>query len=118
MEETTSKSPTIKQYFLHVHNYQLRYPRIPGVRVIKKNRNNDNTDRVDIIPFELLEVIEGQFYRRKLDPEVHQEIHNASRLVPADRKQKVKEYLEVADIFIIAIHAPDFVKFTSTCLGI
>ena len=84
-----------------VHNYRLDYPELPGISVIKKDRNNGNVDKVDVIPFELLEVVEAQFYRRKLEPDVQKRVQNLSTCPPRDRKNTILTHLTVSSSMVL-----------------
>ncbi|KAL5518384.1 hypothetical protein ACEPAH_66 [Sanghuangporus vaninii] len=85
---------TVAEFFFRAHNFRLRFPTFPGIRIIKKDRYRENTDRTEIIPFEVLEVIEGQFYRRRMNQRIHQQIHEMSVLPPNKRMAKIKSHLQ------------------------
>ncbi|EJD04574.1 Piwi-domain-containing protein [Fomitiporia mediterranea MF3/22] len=76
------------------YNYKLVHPEYPGICVVKKDRSNENATKIDIIPFELLEVVEGQFYKRKLDPIYQSQLHDFSSASPEHRRSTIERYLQ------------------------
>lgn len=92
-------SEFFQEYFLHTHNYRMRFPDLPGIIVMKKDKGGEKTDAFDIIPFELLEIVEGQFYRRRLEPAVQKEFHRLATTEPEERKATIVQHLKATSIF-------------------
>ena len=85
-----------QDYFRRVQRYNMAYPQIPGIAVVKKDAQGKFRTE-DVIPFELLHVDEGQLYRRKLDPAVVAFIQSETMKKPDVRKKIVEQCLDVSD---------------------
>ncbi|KAI5117809.1 hypothetical protein M0805_004569 [Coniferiporia weirii] len=83
---------TVKQYFLTKYNYRLNLPDLPGILVIKHGRDG-RPDETDVVPFELLEVIEGQIYRRRLDTALQAHVQKLTTTTPEARKKVIMDCL-------------------------
>lgn len=82
----------LKDYFHEVHGYRLRYPDLPGLLVVKKF---DGKNAEEVIPFELLEVSEGQLYKKKLDPSLVKAVQDITTSSPDGRKRTIESCLKV-----------------------
>ncbi|KAH8111516.1 Piwi-domain-containing protein [Phellopilus nigrolimitatus] len=83
---------TVQQYFLNSLGYRLKFPDLPGIIVIKHGQKYD--DAPDVIPFELLDVIEGQMFKRKLDPTLEAQVRKFTTVNPEARKKIIMDCVQ------------------------
>lgn len=77
------------------YRYRLSFPGLPGIKLVKIDPQTQS-HRDEIIPFELLEVVDGQLYRKKLEPHVQAEVQKLSTRKPQDRLEGIHKVLGVS----------------------
>lgn len=74
----------------------MQYPDLPGIAIAKKDKDGNPLDHKEVIPFELLELFEGQFYRRMLDTVIQAKVQKLTTTSPEERRIKIAQYLPVS----------------------
>ncbi|KAF7789534.1 hypothetical protein EIP86_000480 [Pleurotus ostreatoroseus] len=72
---------TVAEYFEQHHNQRIRYPDAFGVRLGRSN----------VYPAELINVVPGQVYKQKLDPEDTQKFMSVSVTNPRDKLNEITQ---------------------------
>ncbi|KAJ3530890.1 hypothetical protein NM688_g7649 [Phlebia brevispora] len=72
---------TVAEYYAEHHHMQLKFPDALGVRLGKRN----------VIPAELVEIVPGQVFKKKLDPTDMQDFLKVAQTRPKDRIDTIVE---------------------------
>ena len=82
---TSNLNETNKEYYYKVHNIVLQNPSMPGIR----------TQRGDVIPFELCDVVAGQLFKKPLTPEMSQAVLKSTTIRPDKRFDTIMQGVQV-----------------------